>query len=61
MAITKRYDSGIETVLSNPDDVDCGACGETLAGDIAEIYDPSSPDETDIVHADCIPVGWEIA
>jgi hypothetical protein len=47
----------------------CGACGETFreGDEIAEIYDPNSYDDTfetyerDIVHADCIPNGWQIS
>jgi hypothetical protein len=41
----------------------CGACGEPITPNdaMAEVYDPNDPDETDIVHADCTPTGWEIA
>ena len=52
----------IETIISGA--TDCGVCGtEAREGDaIAEIYDPSDPEAgTDLVHADCMPKGWEIA
>lgn len=43
---------------------DCGVCGCEIAEHDAqaEIYDPTDPDGgTDVVHADCMPTGWQIA
>jgi hypothetical protein len=43
---------------------DCGVCGEPPDGEMAEVYDPQSttPGYTcKVVHASCIPEGWELA
>jgi len=42
----------------------CHTCDDMMDPDEdrAEIYDPKSPEAgSRIVHADCIPAGWEIA
>ena len=41
----------------------CGLCGESLAGERAEMYDPKRPlDASRIVHAECgLQRGWQIA
>lgn len=53
----------VKTALTGT--VGCGVCGEAIEterGDaMAEVYDPEDADESDIVHAECIPVGWKIA
>jgi hypothetical protein len=42
----------------------CERCGERQffdAGEMAEMYDPSNPGRSQMLHADCTPEGWDTA
>jgi len=41
---------------------ECGVCGEGLAGDVAEMYDPATESGSVVCHAECgVMAGLQIA